>query len=118
MRPFLNRLRALISYIKKTYDRVAVAYSGGADSSVLLYAAVKALGRKNVIACTACLPYVANVCPPTPTDVRQVRIRPDVGDIFQGGRDEHPCYLCKRAIYEAIHEAVGGVDGVLDGTNV
>ncbi|WP_457615169.1 hypothetical protein [Methanopyrus sp.] len=118
MRPFLSRLRALILYIKKTYDRVAIAYSGGTDSSVLLYAAVKALGRKNVIACTACLPYVVNMCPPTPTDVLQIRIRPDVGDVFQRSRDEHPCYLCKRAIYEAVHEVVEGVDGVLDGTNV
>ncbi|WP_456435901.1 hypothetical protein [Methanopyrus sp.] len=118
MRPFLSRLRALISYIKKTYDRVAVAYSGGTDSSVLLYAAVKALGRKNVIACTACLPYVVNVCPPTPMDVKQIRIRPNVEDIFRKDRDEHPCYLCKRAIYGAIHETVGDVDGVMDGTNV
>ncbi|WP_456481750.1 hypothetical protein [Methanopyrus sp.] len=118
MRPFLSRLRALISYIKETYDRVAVAYSGGTDSSVLLYAAVKALGRRNVVACTACLPYVASVCPPTPVDVRQIRIRPDVEDVLQGDGDEHPCYLCKRAIYGAIREAVEGVDGVLDGTNV
>ena len=44
-----------LSSLLKSYGSVLVAYSGGVDSSVLLAAAVKALGR-NVIAVTASSP--------------------------------------------------------------
>ncbi|MEO2241735.1 MAG: hypothetical protein ABGY09_06670 [Euryarchaeota archaeon] len=113
----IRLFRRLKAYVEATYERVAVAYSGGRDSSVLLRAAVKALGRGNVVACTATLPYKPDPAPAPPLDVDQLLVRPDVSEVLSGP-DDHPCYACKRAIYTAIMEAVDDVDAVLDGTNV
>ena len=113
----IRLFRRLKAYVESTYERVAVAYSGGHDSSVLLRAAVKALGRGNVVACTAALPYKPDPAPAPPLNVDQLLVRPDVSEVLSGP-DDHPCYACKRAIYAAITEAVDDVDAVLDGTNV
>jgi len=113
----LRLYRRLRNYLESSYERVAVAYSGGRDSSVLLQAAVKALGRENVVACTAALPYRPDLTPKPPLDVDQIIVRPSVEEVLSGA-DDHPCYACKLEIYSAITEAVDGVDAVLDGTNV
>ncbi len=46
----------LLSKILQGYRRVAIAFSGGLDSTVLLYFATKILGRKNVLPLTIVSP--------------------------------------------------------------
>ena len=46
-----EKVQRLCEVIKE-YDRVAVCLSGGSDSSLVAIAAVKALGRENVVGVT------------------------------------------------------------------
>ena len=43
-----HKLHSLIELIRE-YEKVAVAYSGGIDSTLLLFAAKEALGANNVV---------------------------------------------------------------------
>ena len=47
-----NNQDRLIEFIKQ-YDNVLVAYSGGLDSALVLWASIKALGVRNVLAATS-----------------------------------------------------------------
>jgi uncharacterized protein len=47
----IKKLDSLKEYIK-SYDRVMVAFSGGADSTFLLKVCADELGRENVVAAT------------------------------------------------------------------
>jgi uncharacterized protein len=104
-------------------ERAAVAFSGGADSGLLLAAAARAC-TGGVLAVTAVAPYM---------------VRQEVSDAvaFAAGlaiphelvelpmpramSDNPPdrCYHCKHALYELLREAAGrlGFPVLLDGTN-
>lgn len=106
------------------HPKVAVGFSGGTDSALLLWAASKY--AEDFIAITADTPFVHRedldsadeVC--GILGVRPVRIRIDLTDdpaIMANGPDR--CYLCKRRIFgEIVRTAKGlGYDLVADGTN-
>lgn len=122
--------------LKKKYDsllaalrplgRAAIAYSGGVDSTLLLVAAVEALGRENVLAVTAYdqgSPSREKAGPEAFCKERGIRHIILQHDIFAvEGLSANPpdrCYLCKKALFsEIIEEAKKqNIDAVCEGTN-
>jgi uncharacterized protein len=112
--------------IIKSQGRVAVAFSGGVDSALLLKLCADALGAGNVLALTAASELnpareldsarqIAALCgvrlieaPIRALDVPEVRANP---------RDR--CYHCKKAIFATL-KAIGELEGfhvLLDGSN-
>jgi uncharacterized protein len=115
--------QTLIRYIK-TFDRVAVAFSGGTDSTLLLAASMEALeGRVMGISIHA--PYT-----PRQDFEESKRIAEWLGvhhlviDVDTPpeikGNPENRCYLCKKNLFGKIIQAAAeeGYQTVFDGTNV
>lgn len=121
----LHNLDKLKNFIRR-YDKVAIAFSGGVDSSFLLKAASDALGSENVTAIT----LKAAVNPESElaeasklaeqANVKHIVISADVFSI-PGFRENPPerCYICKKAIFERIINEAGihGINVIFDGTN-
>ncbi len=102
---------------------VAVAFSGGSDSTLLLAAARQALGER-VLALTAVTPYmgrqeIADAFALTSSfGVRHELAELDMPEGIETNPRER-CYLCKRALYERLIAAgeQAGFARVLDGSN-
>ena len=107
--------------------RVAVAFSGGVDSTLLLHAAVEALGAENVLALTA----ASRVLPRQELEDSRAftasrGLRHAFVDIDPLAREEvrandpRRCYFCKQLIFSQLlqHAKTAGFDGLIDGTNV
>ncbi len=114
----------LFSHLK-ALNSAAVAFSGGVDSSLLLYTAHEALGEQALAVTVACA-----FTPERETDsarefcekygIRQitVTINPlDTKEIRENPKDR--CYYCKRVLLGAAVKAAedNGITAVLDGTN-
>jgi len=106
----LRWARDLVLYIRESYDGedVTVMYSGGFDSTLLLWAAVEALGPEHVTAVTVSMPHAPAVvgAPLEGVEFVRVGIDPGPGD----------CYECKKAMVRAVKRVASGI--LLDGTNV
>ncbi|GIH17907.1 ATP-dependent sacrificial sulfur transferase LarE [Rugosimonospora africana] len=108
------------------YGRTLVAFSGGVDSSVVLAAAVRALGTADVAALTS----VSDALPGTERDaaaefcaglgVAQVSVATQEMS-NPGYRENGPrrCYFCKSTLLDAAreHAAAHGFHSVVTGTN-
>lgn len=106
-------------------ERVAVALSGGLDSSVLLAAAVRILGAERCLALTAQTPYVMEEEMRDSTELcRSLGVRQETlaFPILPSLADNPPlrCYLCKRALFSAMaaRAAELGFPLVADGSNM
>ena len=109
------------------YGRLAVAFSGGADSMLLLRAAADALGAENVLAVTGEAAFVPErerleasaYCGGIGVRQLMVPFRPME---VPGFRDNPPerCYLCKRALFAALIRAAGeqGFRTLAEGSNL
>lgn len=112
----------------REYGRVGVAFSGGADSSLLLWAAADALGAENVLALHArsCLQKQEEQERAQSWPQRQgcsvwlriLNFEPLTWLDFTANPPER-CYLCKRRIYSRFLELLAAekVAVLLDGTN-
>lgn len=112
------------------YRKVAVAFSGGVDSSLLLFVCCDVLGGENVIGLQAvsCL-LSADVihdaretfkrCTGDSSALRQVEFFPLEWDRFTRNSEER-CYICKKNVYSRFAKMIKNhdCDYLLDGTNV
>ena len=106
--------------------RVAVAYSGGVDSTLVLKAALDALGPDNVIALLAVSPSL----PQSEKDVA-ISLARSLGarlELLATSETDDPqyqanapnrCYFCKDHVYRALRQFAeqNGIPHVLDGMN-
>jgi uncharacterized protein len=118
----LNKYDELISYIQEL-ESVAVAFSGGVDSTFLAYAAKQALGDK-ATAITVDSPYIPRWEIEEAKELaQQMGIRHVVlKATIHPSIKENPsnrCYLCKKVIFSNILEEAKnqGAIVVMDGTN-
>lgn len=109
-----DRLREIIA----GFDRVAVAFSGGVDSSYLLAVCLDVLGQDRVLALTADSPLLPREELATARRVAQLlgaqhRIVPfdDLADPDVASNPPRRCYYCKRARFEALLALVREADG-------
>jgi len=119
----MDKYKELLGCIAKK-GKVAVAFSGGVDSSFLCHAAHQALG-KNAIAVTIVSPMLSKS---ELSDAK--RVAEQIGiehitieDIISEKVAENPrdrCYFCKKEEFGKIIQAAKehGISAVLDGTNI
>ncbi len=115
----------LLKKILKPYGGIVVAFSGGADSTLLLKAAVDAL-KKKVVAVT----ITGEIYPPGET-AEALQLARSIGSehllvenrdldnpVFAGNPPDR-CYHCKKYAYGKILEIARarGIKGVVDGVN-
>jgi uncharacterized protein len=105
---------------------VVVAFSGGADSALLLAAAVRTLGANQVVAATG----ISHSLPTTELDPAEafcealgVRlVRPETHEMDRAGyraNDRDRCYFCKAELVEVLAGVASayGIAAVVTGTN-
>jgi uncharacterized protein len=105
------------------YSSLAVAFSGGTDSTFLLLTACEVLGDK-VMAFTVKTPYIPDweikeamsFC--TGHHIRHKIIELALPEIIRGNPEDR-CYRCKRQLFEILlrETAASGIEKLVDGTN-
>lgn len=112
-----------------SYPKLAVAFSGGIDSTLLLHAALNALGKAGVVAYHLAsllqsqrsemrCRHVLRSNFPHDLQYRELNIFPLDWDDFSAN-GENRCYLCKKRMFSAILETMTeqGCSLLADGTN-
>lgn len=129
-RPLHDQRLHCLQTLLRTHDRLAVAFSGGADSSLLLKVAVGTLGPERVLALFAqsellktreiarVLNWARHNGYGATLQLEVVVIEPLQWPLFIENGEER-CYLCKRAIYEQFLKRAEsqGFFTLADGTN-
>jgi uncharacterized protein len=129
MQPSENKFDLLLHSLRP-HLRIAIAFSGGVDSTLLLHAALIALGPKNVMALYArsTLNSAASIAGssmvfarnfPHASAMREIQVAPLSWPEFIVN-DTNRCYYCKKRMYTLLQEAmqVAGYTTLADGTNI
>jgi len=123
-----DKLHRLINSIRD-YEKAAVAFSGGVDSTLLLYAAQKALGTTNVIALTLVSPvfpvHAITNCRAIlkMAFFKGINHKEILAELLQWEgfieNNHKRCYLCKKKMYSLLIASLNNYPGyvLLDGTN-
>ena len=118
----LDRLKRILTDM----GRVAVAFSGGTDSTLLLRLACDWLGAERVLALTAVSPsQPAAERAEAEAVARRIGVRhllietPELADADYSANPPERCYVCKRIILECLirHARNEGFPQVVDGSN-
>lgn len=118
-----KKLEVLLQWFSG-FERIAIAYSGGLDSSFLLAAADR-LTELKVCAISVHTPYVpdwemdeARTYVNDLEGVRFVEIALEIPEAVRENPEER-CYLCKRELFSYIQREAGswGGDVIVDGSN-
>jgi uncharacterized protein len=117
-----NKYENLKEYLK-SLEKAVIAFSGGVDSSLLLYIAHEAL-REKAIAVTVVTPYIAGwEVDEAKEFVKALKIRHEILKLdIPENIDKNPsnrCYLCKSTLFSNIIELASniGYTNILEGTN-
>lgn len=127
----LDEKAARLSSILQSYSRVALAFSGGVDSSVLLKCALTSLGAGNVLVLFGRSELLK------PAEITRVENWPATNGYTQGidletiaiqplswkefvTNDPERCYFCKLRLYSLFQERMRkrGYPILVDGTNI
>lgn len=123
------RYNALLESLRE-FSKLAVAFSGGVDSTLLVYAAQQALGIENVLVLHAFSTMLSkrsvervkktrHIDLPLQTFFKTVEIFPLSWNEFICNSEER-CYFCKKRMYSCFKTAMEeeGYCSLADGTNV
>ena len=119
----MDRLNTL-NTIVKGYGKCAIAFSGGVDSTFLLAAAIKVLGKENVTAITVIPPYVATWEIEEAAElaaemgVEHMQMKAEMSREVKMNPEDR-CYICKTALFSLMKEKAEslGIDKLCDGSN-
>jgi uncharacterized protein len=119
-----TRYHAVVEYLRGA-DGIAVAFSGGVDSTLMLVCARAAVGPESVLALTAVTPYMVRqeigdaVESATELGLRHELVEMDMPS---GMADNPPdrCYRCKHRMYELLLERARllGYSSIVDASNL
>lgn len=122
---FENKFIELKSFIEKL-ESCAIAFSGGVDSTLLLFSALEALPKEKIKVITIQTPAVTNEEIKDAINITKAfDIKPEIISmdnvkiINSNGNDSLRCYFCKKALFSKIkqHANESGIQHVLEGTN-
>ena len=121
-----NKLAPLMDVIRPM-GNVAIGYSGGVDSALLLRVALEALGSENVLAVMAVAPiwpadeqeHAIRMAQEMGADIRTVQA-PDISQPAFSRHLPNRCYFCKLDIFSHVIRAAkdAGFRWIADGTNL
>ncbi len=124
-----NNQDRLIEFIKQ-YDNALVAYSGGLDSALVLWASIKALGVKNVLAATSLSESYATGEKDSalkianelglPENRRRFIVTREIDNENYVKNPTDRCYWCKHTLYTelSIIAKKENMSVIFDGTNL